>query len=132
MPTTATELLAAVREHVSRERMLDTAQQLIAVPSPTGDAGAVCDRLADILGGDGFAFDRQAGGHPAAPAVLVHYQSGDVGRCLQFNGHLDVVHLPYVPPSVEGNLLKGSGSCDMKGGTAAAIEALRAVRDSGR
>lgn len=131
MATTPTAALAAVRRHVSRERMLDTARQLIAVPSPTGEAGAVGDRLADILRADGLAVDRQPGGHPAAPAVLVHYQPGEPGRCLQFNGHLDVVHLPYVPPSVEGNLLKGSGSCDMKGGTAAAIEALRAVRDSG-
>ena len=63
--------------------------------------------------------------------MLVRHESGTPGRCLQFNGHLDVVHLPYVPASVEGNLLKGSGSCDMKGGIAAAVEALRAVRDSG-
>jgi acetylornithine deacetylase/succinyl-diaminopimelate desuccinylase-like protein len=131
MPTTATELLSTVRDHVNRKRMLDTAEQLIAVPSKTGQAGEVCDRLAHILRGDGFEVQRQAAGHPAAPAVLVHYESSEPGRCLQFNGHLDVVHLPYVPPSVEGTLLKGSGSCDMKGGTSAAVEALRAVRDSG-
>jgi acetylornithine deacetylase/succinyl-diaminopimelate desuccinylase-like protein len=49
---------------------------------------------------------------------------------LQFNGHLDVVHLPFVAPKVEGDRITGSGSCDMKGGTAAAVEALRAVRDA--
>lgn len=128
---TPTHWLDAVRRHVNRDRLLDTAKQLVAVPSKTGDAGEVCDRLAHILRGDGFEVQRQAAGHHAAPAVLVHHESGEPGRCLQFNGHLDVVHLPYVPPSVEGNLLKGSGSCDMKGGTAAAVEALRAVRDSG-
>ena len=35
-----------------------------------------------------------------APAVLVRLDSGRPGRTLQFNGHLDVVHLPFVPPAV--------------------------------
>src|SRR5207302_10355626 len=101
------------------------------VPSPTGDAGAVSDALTDLLRADGFAVRREAAGHPKAPAVIVRFDSGRRGKCLQFDGHLDVVHLPFVPPRVEGNLLRGSGACDMKGGTAAAIEALRAVRDCG-
>lgn len=122
-------LLSRVRSHVSRERLLDTATRLVAVPSPTGDAGAVCDTLSDLLQRDGFAVQRDVGGHPKAPAVLARLDSAQPGKCLQFNGHLDVVHLPFVPPRVEGNLLRGSGSCDMKGGTAAAIEAFRALRD---
>ena len=129
--TTATQLLDTIRRHIKRDRLLDTAKQLVSVPSPTGDAGSVSDRLAHILRDDGFAVKREAANHPTAPAVLVRHESGTAGRCLQYNGHLDVVHLPYVPPSVEGNLLKGSGSCDMKGGIATAVEALRAVRDSG-
>jgi acetylornithine deacetylase/succinyl-diaminopimelate desuccinylase-like protein len=50
---------------------------------------------------------------------------------LQFDGHLDTVHLPFVPPAIDGGNLTGSGSCDMKGGTAAAVEALRVLRDTG-
>jgi acetylornithine deacetylase/succinyl-diaminopimelate desuccinylase-like protein len=123
--------LSRIRSLVRRDRLLDTATRLVAVPSPTGDAGAVCDTLADLLRDDGFAVQREAGGHPKAPAVLARLDSGRPGKCLQFNGHLDTVHLPFVPPRVEGNLLRGSGSCDMKGGTAAAIEALRALRDGG-
>src|SRR5215213_9048164 len=123
--------LDRVRSHVRRERLLDTAMRLVAVPSPTGDAGAVLDTLADLLKADGFAVQRDPGGHPTAPAVLVRLDSGRPGKCVQFNGHLDVVHLPFVPPSVDGNLLRGSGACDMKGGTAAAIEAFRALRDGG-
>jgi acetylornithine deacetylase/succinyl-diaminopimelate desuccinylase-like protein len=116
---------------VSRDRLLDTATRLIAVPSPTGDAGAVLDTLDQLLKADGFTVSREAASHPKAPAVLTRLDSGQPGKCLQFNGHLDVVHLPFVPPRAEGNLLRGSGSCDMKGGTAAAIEALRALRDGG-
>jgi len=124
-------MLDRVRSLVHRERLLDTAVRLVAVPSPTGRAGKMLNALDDFLRSDGFAVERDPAGHPAAPAVLVRLDSGRPGNCLQFNGHLDVVHLSFVPPSVDGNLLRGSGSCDMKGGTAAAIEALRALRDGG-
>jgi acetylornithine deacetylase/succinyl-diaminopimelate desuccinylase-like protein len=116
---------------VNRQRLLDTAVQLVAVPSRTGEAGEVLNRLADMLTSEGFAVERPSGGHPTAPAVVVRWTSGKAGRTLQFNGHLDTVHLPFVPPRVEGDLLTGSGASDMKGGTAAAIEALRVLRETG-
>lgn len=123
--------LDRIRSLVNRDRLLDTAVRLISVPSPTGEAGAALDTLARLLEADGFTVSREAGGHPQAPAVVTWLDSGRPGRILQFNGHLDVVHLPFVPPRIEGTLLRGSGACDMKGGTAAAIEALRAIRDGG-
>lgn len=116
---------------IDRDRLVATAVRLIAAPSPTGSARAALDVLAEILNSDGFDVDRPAGGHPAAPAVVVRWSSGRPGRTLQFNGHLDTVHLPFVPPRVNGNLIEGSGASDMKSGTAAAVEALRALRDAG-
>src|SRR5262249_29839025 len=112
---------------VDRRRLLDTAAELVAVPSRTGEAGAAADVLEEILHEDGFAVERVAASHDAAPAVVVRLGSGRPGRTLQFNGHLDTVHLPFVPPDVEGNLLTGSGASDMKGGLAAAVEALRVL-----
>src|SRR5262249_31118433 len=50
---------------------------------------------------------------------------------IQFNGHLDTVHLPFSPPAIEDGRLTGSGASDMKSGIAAAVEAIRVVRDSG-
>src|SRR5204862_3814834 len=41
------------------------------------------------------------------------------------------VHLPFVAPAVNGDTITGSGASDMKSGIAAAVEALRALRDSG-
>jgi acetylornithine deacetylase/succinyl-diaminopimelate desuccinylase-like protein len=123
--------IESIRSQVRRDRLLDTATRLVSVPSPTGNAGAVLDTLAEMFRADRFPVQREAAGHANAPAVLVRLDSGRAGKCLQFNGHLDVVHLPFVPPRIAGNLLRGSGSCDMKGGTAAAVEALRVLRDGG-
>lgn len=119
-----------LRPFVDRRRLVETAVRLIEVPSRTGEAGAVSDRLAGILTEDGFAVERPEGGHAAAPAVAVRFDGGRPGRVLQFDGHLDTVHLPFVPPRVEGGRLLGSGSSDMKAGVAAAVEALRALRDA--
>src|SRR5581483_8266132 len=120
------KLLAAVR----RDRLLATAIQLVAAESKTGAARPACDALANILEADGFRVERPAANHPAAPAVVVRFDSGKPGRCLQFDGHLDTVHLPFIPPAVKGEHLTGSGSVDMKGGIAAMTEALRALRDA--
>jgi succinyl-diaminopimelate desuccinylase len=116
---------------VSRQRLTDTALALCSIYSPTGEAGEVSDRLAELLASDGFHLERPVAGWPAAPAVVARLKAGRPGRVLQFDGHLDTVHLPFVPPTIAGDRLTGSGSIDMKGGVAAAVEALRAVRDSG-
>jgi acetylornithine deacetylase/succinyl-diaminopimelate desuccinylase-like protein len=124
------EITSRLRQGVNRQRLLDTAAQLVAVPSRTGDGGAVADCLGEILKNDGFAVERPEGGHPAAPAVAVRLDSGKPGRTLQFNGHLDTVHLPFVPPHIDGDQLTGSGASDMKSGVAAAVEAVRVLRDT--
>src|SRR5947209_3268382 len=135
--TSASSLMSAdpsLRDRLCRavqpQRLLQTARTLVAVPSRTGEAKGVLDCLADILAAEGFTAERPDGGYPQAPAVAVRWAGKHPGRTLQFNGHLDTVHLPFVPPSVDGDLLRGSGSSDMKAGTAAAVEALFALRDA--
>lgn len=124
-------IFAGLDAAVSPDRLVQTALTMMRQPSPTCDAGAAADALAELLQSEGLTVQRVAGGHPQAPAVVVRLDSGKPGRCLQFDGHLDTVHIPYVPPEVAGDRLTGSGACDMKGGIAAAVEALLALRDSG-
>lgn len=121
----------AAGDAVDQDRLTATATALMEVPSPTGQAGAAADRLAELLAADGFAVERMAAGHPDAAAVITRLASERPGPTLQFDGHLDTVHLPYRPPRLEGGVLAGSGAADMKAGIAAAVEALRAVRDAG-
>ncbi len=125
------DLAATLRSALDPDRLARTAHGLVAVPSRTGEAGAVLDHLADALLADGFTVERHPGGHPSAPAVVARLQAQAPGPCLQFDGHVDTVHLPFIPPGRSGNLLTGSGACDMKGGTACAVEALRILRDTG-
>ena len=67
---------------MDRRRLLDTAVQLVSVPSRTGEAGAVADRLASLLTADGFAVERPEADHPAAPAVVVRLDTaGRAARC---------------------------------------------------
>jgi acetylornithine deacetylase/succinyl-diaminopimelate desuccinylase-like protein len=115
---------------INPQRLLDTAQELVAVPSPTRSAGAVADKFAEILSADGFTVERPVADWPEAPAVAVRFDSGRPGRVLHFDGHLDTVHLPFIPPRFEDGVLYGSGSSDMKGGIAAYSEALRALAET--
>lgn len=124
-------ILRQVQSAVRTDRLLDTAVRLVGTPSPTRSAGAVSDVLASILRDAAFHVERPDAGWPTAPAVACRWDSGKPGRTLQFNGHLDTVHLPFVPPRVENGLLYGSGASDMKGGIAAMVEALLVLRETG-
>ncbi|MCH7685338.1 MAG: M20/M25/M40 family metallo-hydrolase [Planctomycetes bacterium] len=126
-----TQTIETLRGAIQTQRLVETAIQLVEIPSPTRDAAAVADKLAEILRRDGFEVERPQAGWEKAPAVVARFHTGKQGPTLQFNGHLDTVHLPFVPPRVENGLLYGSGSSDMKGGIAAAVEAMRALKETG-
>ena len=124
------DVVDRVRAAVNTDRLIETAVQMIATPSPTGKAKAALDRLETILSGEGLQVDRPDADYPESPAVAARYKSGKPGRTLQFQGHSDTVHLPFVPPHVDDGNLYGSGASDMKGGIAAMVEAMLALRDT--
>ncbi len=125
------ETLERLRGALRVDRLVNTAKSLIEIPSPTRSAGEAANRLAAILDGAGFRVDRPEAGWKDAPAVAAWLETDRPGRTLQLSGHLDTVHLPFVPPRVENGRLHGSGTSDMKGGIAAMCEALRILDETG-
>ena len=115
MPALAPAVVDRLKSFVRRDRLVKTVVDLVAVPSRTGEGGLVHECLARMLAEEGFAVERPVAGHPAAPAVAVRLKGAKAGRTLQFNGHLDTVHLPFVPPAVHSDRITGSGSCDVCG-----------------
>lgn len=119
-----------IRDAIDLERLTRTAIALMEIPSPTCHAAAVADKLASTLREEGFEVERPLADWPESPAVVARLRSAKPGPVLQFAGHLDTVHLPYVPPRLEEGILYGQGAADMKAGLAAAIEAMRVLRDA--
>ncbi len=133
--------------------------ELLAVASVTGDEGAMRDRVATQL--DAAHLDvRSWDADPAAlaadpdfpgserpratlPLAAGHLRGSRPGPRLLLVGHTDVVppgdratwSLDPFRPEVRGGRVYGRGACDMKGGLAAEIAALAAIRatiDPGR
>jgi acetylornithine deacetylase len=127
---------------------------LVRIPSVTGDEGAVAASLADrleALGLDVEVFTPNPADIRADPdwpgeempraslPVVIGRAGRPGGRRLVLSGHVDVV--PAGDPGswsrdpfsgeVVGGELYGRGSCDMKGGLASILGAVRALRDTG-
>jgi len=130
------------------------AQDLVRVPSVTGNERAVQDLVALSLEEAGLEVDRfeadldQLKAHPRFPgmevdrteAVLVAGLLGQKGeRSLILNGHVDVVPVgdrqawrasPW-SGHIQAGRLFGRGACDMKAGLAVGISAAAALKKSG-
>src|SRR5205807_2333227 len=130
------------------------AQDLVRVPSVTGNERAVQDLVGRTLGEDGLEVHRveadvsRLKAHPRFPgmeverteAVLVAGTLGQKGeRSLILNGHVDVVpvgdrqawHASPWSAHIQAGRLYGRGACDMKAGLAVGISAAAALKKSG-
>ena len=155
--TAGAEGLTAVERRVlariDEDAVVARASELIAVPSLSGLETAAQEVAADQLARAGMAvetwdidvaalsrspwFSAEVD-RPDARGVLAWAGRGD-GPTLLLNGHVDVVPIgeprdwtsPAFTPTVRDGRLYGRGACDMKGGLAAAIHAVEAIRDAG-
>ena len=128
-----------MRDHVSAESIVEMTRAMVATDSsnPPGNergAATVARGLLEALGCDVTEVE------PAPNRVsLVGRLGTGRGPTLIINGHLDTVpvdptdwtHDPFAGEVSDGRLW-GRGTADMKGGIAAAIEAVYALRRSGR
>jgi acetylornithine deacetylase len=140
---------ATVLDAIDEQAMLDDLRALIAFPSLGGDETPVQEwmsaRLQSIgLEVDAWEIDFTAlRSHPAfsmevprerGMGVVGTFGSGG-GPTLVLNGHLDVVPVGDVTQwtcdpwhaTIRDDTVVGRGACDMKGGMAAALAALRAL-----
>jgi succinyl-diaminopimelate desuccinylase len=122
-------------------------QDLVRIPTvnPPGDAYAPCaERIGERLRRRGFEVryvrgEGAPGDNDRYPRVNVvaRRESGRPGPCVHFNGHIDVVEAGHgwtVDPwagEVRDGRVYGRGTCDMKGGLAAAIVAVETLLESG-
>lgn len=144
-----TESVHAVLQAIEsrRDELVALTQELVRIPTtnPPGDAYRECaETIGRRLARRGFAVEYVRGlGTPGDSDryprinVIARREGARPGRCVHFNGHIDVVE-PGRGWSVEpfGGLVRdgrvwGRGTCDMKGGLAAAIVAVEALTDSG-
>ena len=153
MDSTVSRILSAVDRR--KPEMIAFLQELVRIPSVTGEEGAVQNIVAAKMGDLGLDVDHwEPSAEELAPHALhvgefstfagrpnvvgTHRGSGG-GKSLILNAHIDVVdagdparwtHPPFAAEIRDGKLY-GRGSCDMKAGLAANLFALAAVRDAG-
>jgi putative selenium metabolism hydrolase len=116
------------------EAMAGFLQDLVRIPSLSTQEEAVAKRLADEMRGIGFedVWTDRIGN------VVGHIGPGS-GPKLVLNGHMDTVDVGgpsrWPTPPYEGvikdGVLYGRGACDMKGGLAAMVYAVKALKDAG-
>jgi acetylornithine deacetylase len=100
-------------------------RELIGIPSPTGEEGAVVDFMAGVLEREGFRVVRQ----PVSPGRANLYATTEPPE-LVFSTHLDVVP-PHLNVHEDDDTLHGRGACDAKGLAAAMLAAALTLRSRG-
>lgn len=105
----------AVRVALDPAVVLD---ELLRIPSPTGDVDAAAERLTTLAEEAGYETERDAGGN-----VVMSWGTGDPSAGIVLLGHLDTVP-GDIPVRHQHGRLHGRGAVDAKGPLAAALAAV--------
>ena len=130
-------------KEIKREELIQLTQDLIKIPSVRrqGSGGSekevalFLSRLLEEMGLDVVVEEVE----PGAPNVIGVLQGQSEGPCLMLECHTDVVtegdasEWKYGPfeGRLSGNRIYGRGACDTKGNLAAAVQAVKAISQSG-
>jgi succinyl-diaminopimelate desuccinylase len=137
-------LLEDVLNRIDREELVRLARELVRISSvyrpeePDGNEARVAGFVADYLERAGFEVKTEEVA-PGRPNVWAVWEGDRPGKSLLFEAHMDVVtegsaedwnHPPFGAER-DGGRIYGRGACDTKGNLAAAVMAVRAVKDAG-
>jgi acetylornithine deacetylase len=139
----------------SREESIAFLQQMIAIPSVTGDEAKIQKFLSDYMAKLGLAVDmwetdwEQLKKHPAyrpvdrgyegRPNIVATLKGAGGGRSLLLNGHTDVIPVgggegwsdnPW-SATIRNGCIYGRGSADMKSGVASHVMAVECLLAAG-
>jgi len=137
-------VLEDVLGRIEREELVRLTQELVRLPSVyrpevvNGNESDVARFVADYLEQAGFEVKTEEAA-PGRPNVWTMWEGNSPGRTLLLEAHTDVVtegsaeeweHSPFGAERAGGRIY-GRGACDTKGNLAAAVLAVRAIKDSG-
>jgi succinyl-diaminopimelate desuccinylase len=130
--------ISSITKFVDEQELINLTSELVKIPSITGNEGAIAEFLEGKMRALGLTTNRYEpeAGRPNIVGIL-HGTEGNPKIIL--NGHMDTVppgnlddwtFEPYGGEVQDGKLY-GRGSCDMKGGIASTLMAVKAIVDSG-
>jgi succinyl-diaminopimelate desuccinylase len=137
-------VLDDVLGRIDRDELVRLTRDLVRIPSvyragdPEGNEDGVSRYVAGYLENAGFGI-RTEEVAPGRSNVWGVWEGDRPGKTLLFEAHTDVVtegssgewdHAPFGAERAGGRIY-GRGTCDTKGNLAAAVVAVRAIRDSG-
>jgi len=106
---------------------LDLAARLMEIESTSGREGAVVDWVHSFLAGREWSVHRVPVSAGRDDVFATTDRGGLRGPRVTLSTHLDTVP-PFIPPRVDGDVLRGRGACDAKGIAAAMICAAERLR----
>lgn len=125
---------------VDRDRLVRTASELVAIPSPTGMEEAAARYYLGELEDAGLDVTWQEV-EPGRANAVGRLPGAGTGPSLMFNGHLDTSYRGDEPwlegpgfkpdPIIRDDAILGLGIMNMKGAVACYVEAVRALADAG-
>ena len=126
--------LSSALDLVNEERIIELAEQVIAIPSVSGEEKAVMEHTRRLL--EDMGIHVEIHGSEDRP-IIYACLNPEAEKQIIFNGHLDVVPIakpdawtkdPWKPVIEEGRLY-GRGSSDMKSSCAVMIHLLEILKD---